>query len=84
LREPPNCKHKGWTQAIRLARQLRLLQPVLAYYWQGKALLALGLRANAQQSLHMALQQHLFDPARQEVQNILNMWEVEGKTGTFS
>jgi RNA polymerase sigma factor (sigma-70 family) len=80
----PAEAHKWWTQAIHLARQLRQSQPALAYYWQGKALLALGLMANAHQSLHMALQQHLFYPARQEVQNILNMWEVEEKTGTFS
>jgi RNA polymerase sigma factor (sigma-70 family) len=80
----PTEARKWWTQAIHLARQLRLSQPALACYWQGKALLALGLMANAHQSLHMALQQHLFYPARQEVQTILNRWEVEEKTGTFS
>jgi tetratricopeptide (TPR) repeat protein len=76
--------HRWWTQAIHLAHQLRLSQPALAHYWQGKALLALGQVTNAHQALHMALQQHLFYPARQEVQNLLNRWSVEEKTGTFS
>ena len=76
--------HKWWTQATHLARQLRLSQPALAHYWQGKALLALGLVANAHQALRMALHQHLFYPARQEVQEILHLWTAKEKTGTFS
>ena len=55
-----------WEQAHHLALQLSCSNAALAHYWQGKACLALGDPARAQQAFHTALRQHLYFPARQD------------------
>jgi RNA polymerase sigma factor (sigma-70 family) len=62
---------RWWVQAIHLGRRLRLSQPALAHYWQGKAWMALGQMTKAHQAFKTALHRHLFYGARQEVQDIL-------------
>lgn len=66
------AKALAWCKkAARLARKLMPCDPAMAFYWQGKAWLALGETAAARQALQSALLQQLLYPARQEAQHIL-------------
>ncbi|NER28399.1 MAG: tetratricopeptide repeat protein [Symploca sp. SIO1C4] len=65
-----NHRH-WWTVVANNAQQLTDFDPVLAYYWQGRASAALGDKTKARQAYHHTLNQHLLYPAEEEVKESL-------------
>jgi tetratricopeptide (TPR) repeat protein len=64
-----------WEEALCLTQQLMSFNLPLAHYWRGKAFAALGDQNSARQAFHLALRQHLFYPARQEIVDALRVLE---------
>ncbi|MGB7444878.1 MAG: tetratricopeptide repeat protein, partial [Coleofasciculaceae cyanobacterium] len=62
---------KCWEQACERAKALMEFNPTTAYYWQGRALLALGDIRGARKAYRSALSGHLLYPARGEVRQSL-------------
>jgi RNA polymerase sigma factor (sigma-70 family) len=60
-----------WEEAVSRALEFTALNPAIAYYWQGKALEALGDVPRMMQVYKMALSVHLLYPARREVKETL-------------
>ncbi|NEO30926.1 MAG: tetratricopeptide repeat protein [Symploca sp. SIO3C6] len=65
---------KWWQEACDRTQVLMKFNPTTAYYWQGRALLALGDVKGAREAYSMAIARHLLYPARGEVkQALLNL-----------
>ncbi len=60
-----------WKIAANCADQMVNFDPTIAYYWQGRALAALGNKTQAKQAYQQALSQHLLYPADMEIKGIL-------------
>lgn len=62
---------RWWGKACYRAQRLVEFNPATAYYWQGRALSALGDTAGAAQVYRRALSGQLLYPARSEVKQAL-------------
>ncbi len=62
---------RWWEEAYHRAKALMEFNPTTAYYWQGRALLALGDVMGAKLAYRSALSGHLLYPASGEVKEVL-------------
>jgi len=65
------CSRKWWQEAYYYANALIKFNPTTAYYWQARALSALGDVTGASSAYRRALSGHLLYPARGEVNQAL-------------
>ncbi|WP_374827919.1 tetratricopeptide repeat protein [Aerosakkonema sp. BLCC-F183] len=66
-----SASRKWWAEACQESQKLRLFNPVMADYWQGRALEGLGDAMGAIELYRNALSQQLLYPVRQEVEAAL-------------
>lgn len=65
------CSRRWWEEGCLRAKTLMEFNPATAYYWQSRALSALGDGTGAKQAYRNALSEQLLYPARGEVKAIL-------------